>query len=173
MTRPERAVTRPARAVGRPGCAGTLLERAVTVPARALTRSARDEGSVLVLTIGLVAVLLLLVGVVVDVSAVVLAKRSLAAATDGAAVSAAQAIDQAVFEAQGPAAGVPLSEGGVAQRVADYPAPPGVTLTGSVEGGLVAVVAGHRDVRVPFGGWLGVGDVGVDAVARARSPLVP
>lgn len=132
-----------------------------------------DEGSVLVLTLGLVAVLLLLVGVVVDVSAVVLAKRSLAAAADGAAVSAAQALDEAVFRAQGPAAGVPLSEAGVQDRVAAYPVTPGVVLVGRVDGGLVAVVTGSRTVRLPFAGWLGVGDVAVEAVARARSPLLP
>jgi uncharacterized membrane protein len=132
-----------------------------------------EDGSVLVLTLGLVAVLLLLVGVVVDVSAVVLAKRALAATTDGAAVSAAQALDEAVFRVQGPAAGVPLSQTGVQERVAAYPAPPGVVLSGRVEDGLVAVVTGTRTVHLPFGGWLGVGDVGVDAVARARSPLVP
>jgi Flp pilus assembly protein TadG len=132
-----------------------------------------DEGSVLVLTLGLVAVLLLLVGVVVDVSAVVLAKRSLAATTDGAAVSAAQALDEAVFRVQGPAAGVPLSEAGVQERVAAYPAPSGVALSARVDGGLVAVVTGSRTVRLPFGGWLGVSDVSVAAVARARSPLVP
>ena len=136
-------------------------------------RTRDDDGSVLVLTFGLFAVLLLLVGVVVDVSAVVLAKRSLAATADGAAVSAAQALDEAVFRAQGPAAGVPLSGAGVQERVAAYPAGPGVLLTGRVDGGYVAVVTGSRTVRLPFGGWLGVGDVAVDAVARARSPLVP
>ncbi len=132
-----------------------------------------DRGSVLVLTFGLFAVLLLLVGVVVDVSAVVLAERSLAASADGAAVSAAQALDEATFRAEGPSAGVPLSEAGVQDRVAAYPVGPGVVLTGRVDGGLVAVVTGSRTVRLPFGGWLDVGDVTVGAVARARSPLLP
>lgn len=127
----------------------------------------------LVLVLGLVAVLLLLVGVVVDVSAVVLARRALSASADGAAVSAAQALDVAAFQAQGPAGGVPLSEVGVQERVTAYPVPPGVVLSGVVEDGHVAVVTGSRTVRLPFAGWLGVGDVDVGAVARARSPLLP
>ena len=80
---------------------------------------ARDEGSVLVLVLGMAGLLLLLVGVVVDVSVAVLAKRSAASAADGAAVSAAQALDQEVFYEVGAASGVPLSPPAVADRVAE------------------------------------------------------
>ena len=56
-----------------------------------------DEGTILVLTLGLVGLLVVVVAIVVDVSAVVLAKRGVASAADGAAVSAAQALDEQVL----------------------------------------------------------------------------
>jgi len=137
-----------------------------------------DDGTVLVLTLGLCALLLVLVGVVVDVSVTVLAKRSVASATDGAAVSAAQALDDDVFYAQGLSGQVPLSDARVAERVADYATlaageQPGLRLDGHVEDGAVAVVTGTRTVVLPFSGWLGDGTVEVRAQARARAPLVP
>ena len=137
-----------------------------------------DDGTVLVLTLGLAMLLLVLVGVVVDVSVTVLAKRSVASAADGAAVSAAQALDYEVFYAQGLAGGVPLSDDAVAERVAGYEAvaareQPGLRLSGHVEGGGTAVVTGTRTVALPFSGWIGDGTVQVSAEARARAPLAP
>jgi Flp pilus assembly protein TadG len=139
---------------------------------------AGDEGSVLVLVVGLTAVLVVLVGVVVDVSAVVLARRSLSSAADGAAVAAAQALDDDAFYARGPAAGVPLSRAEVQDRVSAYEAStaqgqPGLRMRGTVDGGYTAVVTATRTVRLPFSGRLGVAAVEVGAVARARAPLVP
>jgi len=137
-----------------------------------------DDGTVLVLTLGLSALLLVLVGVVVDVSATVLAKRSVASAADGAAVSAAQELDYDVFYAGGLSGEVPLSDARVAARVAGYEAlaardQPGLRLDGHVEDGAVAVVTGTRVVALPFSGWLGDGTVEVTAQARARAPLAP
>lgn len=141
-------------------------------------RARDDEGSVLLLTVGLFAVLLLLVAVVVDASAVVLAQRSLSDSADGAAVEAAQQLDQAAFYATGVADGVPLSPPAVEATVADAAAAastdqPGLAMSATVEGGHVAVVRAERTVTVPFGGWLGVGSVHLSATARSRSPLVP
>lgn len=143
-----------------------------------LRRTGGEEGSVLVLVVGLTAVLVLLVGVVVDVSAVVLARRSLSSAADGAAVAAAQALDEDVFYARGPAAGVPLSRGEVQDRVSAYEVgassgQPGLQMSGMVDRGYTAVVTATRTVRLPFSGRLGFADVEVSAVARARAPLVP
>ncbi len=140
-------------------------------------RAQGEDGSVLVLVLGLFAVLLVLVGVVVNISSVVLAKRSLASAADGAALSAAQALDYDVFYVRGPAEGVPLSDSGVRERVAAYAGAaahdqPGLQMAGRVEGGYVAVVTATRNVGLPFGGWVGVADVDLSAVARARAPLV-
>ena len=139
-------------------------------------RRRADEGSVLVLMVGLVVVLLLLVAVVVDVSALVLAKRSLASAADGAAVSGAQGLDYGVFYADGPSRGVPLSDAAVAERVAAYAAgaaqdQPDLQLQSRVEGGYVAVVTATRTVQLPFGQVFDRPDVPLTAVARARAPL--
>ena len=141
-----------------------------------MTRQRRDEGSVLVLVLGMAGLLLVLVGVVVDVSVAVLAKRSAASAADGAAVSAAQALDQEVFYAVGAAGGVPLSPAAVVDRVAEYQGAaaadqPGLQLSGDVEGGVVAVVVATRTVDLPFSGLLGRAPLEVAAVARARAPL--
>jgi len=144
---------------------------------RSTSRLGGDEGTVLVLVLGMAGLLLVLVGVVVDVSVAVLAKRSTASAADGAAVSAAQALDQEAFYERGAAAGVPLSPQLVADRVAQYEGAvaggqPGLRLRGDVEGGVTAVVVAERAVDLPFSGLLGRGPTQVVAVARARAPVV-
>ena len=53
----------------------------------------RDEGSVLVLTLGFAVVIMAFVGVVVDASKLFLTRRALASVADGAALSAAQDVD--------------------------------------------------------------------------------
>ena len=135
-----------------------------------------DDGTILVLTLGFVLVLVVMVGVVVNVSSVVLAKRGVASAADGAAVSAAQALDLNTLYAEGLDAQVPLSYGDADARVQAYAADarsgqPGLQLSlASVAGG-TAVVEGVRVVRPPFP-LFGTGDVTVRAVARAQAPVV-
>jgi len=53
-----------------------------------------DEGSVLLLVLGLVVLAALLITVVIDASALFLDRRELIAAVDGAALAGAQAIDE-------------------------------------------------------------------------------
>ena len=136
----------------------------------------RDDGSVLLLVIGFAGLLLTLVAVVADLSAVVLAKRGVASAADGAAVSAAQALDlDAVYDA-GLGAVLPLSPGDARARVAAYEGQaraqqPGLRLGLRLEG-RTAVVTGSRTVRLPFR-LPGTGAVRVSAVARARAPVLP
>lgn len=136
----------------------------------------RDEGSVLLLVLGFAGVLLMLVAVVADVSAVVLAKRSVASAADGAAVSAAQALDlSAVYDA-GLGAQLPLSAADAGARVAAYEVQarsqqPGLRLGLRLEG-RTAVVTGSRTVRLPFR-LPGTGPVRVSATARSRAPVLP
>lgn len=139
-------------------------------------RAAGDDGTILVLTLGFVAILVLMVGVVVNVSSVVLAKRGVASAADGAAVSAAQALDLTALYDQGLGAQVPLSYDDANSRVQAYaagvrPGQPGLQLSLAIEGGATAVVEGVRVVRPPFP-LFGTGDVTVRAVARARAPVV-
>jgi uncharacterized membrane protein len=61
---------------------------------RSVSRGPGDEGSVLLLILGLVVLLVLVVTVVVDVTALFLARRDLLAAADGAALAGAQAVDE-------------------------------------------------------------------------------
>ena len=139
-----------------------------------------DRGSIMLLTIGLAAVLLLLVAVVVDVSAVVLAKRALANAADGAAIAAAQQPDRAEINRNPTAldARLPLDAGLVDDVVATYESDaqagqPGLALQSRIDGGTVAVVDAYRTVQLPFSGWLGIVDVELHATGRARSPTTP
>lgn len=139
-------------------------------------RPSGDEGTVLVLVLGFTGILVLLVGVVVDVSAVVLAKRGVASAADGAAVSAAQALDLEAVYAGGLGAQVPLRLSEARSRVAAYeaharPAQPGLSLALRLDG-RTAVVTGARTVALPFR-LPGTESVRVSAVARARAPVLP
>ena len=142
-----------------------------------MTRLARDDrGSVLLLVLGFAGLLIVLVAVVADVSAVILAKRNVASAADGAAVSAAQALDLDALRSQGLGEQIPLSTDDARARVAAYeaqvrPQQPGLTLAVRVEG-RTAVVTGRRTVRLPFR-LPGTRPVPVTAVARARAPVVP
>lgn len=134
-----------------------------------------DDGSVLLLVIGLTGVLAMLVAVVVDVSVVLLAQRGVASAADGAAVSAAQRLDQRTFYGQGLGERVPLDPALVAQAVDDYGSKvvPATRLASDVAtDGTTVVVDAERVVPIPFGRLVGYGTVTVRAVAHARSPVV-
>ena len=137
----------------------------------------RDEGSVLVLVIGLSSLLFALGALVVAVSAVVLAKRGLDSSADGAAVAAAQQVDVA---AAGDGFGdrLPLDPALVAEAVATYEAEeragePGLRLTARLEGTDTAVVDATRTLRLPLTAFLGVGSTVVHSQSRARSPVGP
>jgi hypothetical protein len=141
-----------------------------------MRRKRGDEGSVLVLVIGFAGILVVLVAVVVNVSAVVLAKRGVASAADGAAVSAAQSLDLAQLYTGGLGEALPLSGAEAAARVAEYEVrarreQPGLALAVRVDG-RTAVVTGQRTVRLPFP-LPGTQPVQVRSVARARAPVAP
>ena len=144
------------------------------VARRTVTGRTGDDGSVLVLVLGFFGILVLMVAVVVNVSAVVLAKRAVSSAADGAAVSAAQALDLAVLRRGGLGASIPLDPDEAGGRVADYRAlaqleQPGLGLAVRVEG-RTAVVTARRTVRLPFR-LPGAESVEVTSVARARAPV--
>lgn len=92
------------------------------LPQRRCRRDGVDEGTVLLLIIGLVTIAALLVVVVTDVSALYLERRELIAAVDGAALAGAQAVDEEQVYRDGlPATGpVPLDEDGAEQAARDY-----------------------------------------------------
>ena len=138
-------------------------------------RPSGDEGSVLVLVLGFFAILLVLVAVVADVSAVVLAKRGVGSAADGAAVAASQSLDLDELYRGGLGAQIPLSREDAARRVAAYEVQartqqPGLELTVAVVD-RTAIVTGTRRVRLPFR-LPGSQPVLVRSVARARAPVV-
>jgi Flp pilus assembly protein TadG len=79
-----------------------------------------DEGSVLVLGIGLVVVLMVLVGAGVDASRLFLARRALTAIADGAALRGAHDLDEATLYRSGATSVLPLSSSRVRADVAAY-----------------------------------------------------
>ena len=131
-------------------------------------RTRDEEGTILLLTLGCLMIALTLVVVVVDASAVFLARRTLASEADGASVAAAQAVSKPLIYAKGAGARLPLTE--VQAAVAKYTSDP--NLQASVEheaDGDTVVVTGRRQVNLPFASVLGIGPVTVTATSRASS----
>lgn len=136
-----------------------------------------DEGTVLLLILGLVVVAAMLVAVVTDVSALYLQRRELVAAADGAALAGAQAVDEESIYLHGlPATGpVPLDQAAAEVAVRDY-----LTETGILEGRLdVRITTTATTVSVELAtsfelpvastvtaGTSGVADVSASATAR-------
>lgn len=111
-----------------------------------------DEGSVLLLGIGLVIVCLLAVVVVVDASAAFLQRRALMSLADGAALAGAQAIDLDHYYAHGATTGTRLTGAGVvsAARAHLAAADPEVTIEQIATDGVSVRVRLSMPVRLPF-----------------------
>jgi Flp pilus assembly protein TadG len=147
--------------------------------ALAATRSPiakRDEGTILLLTLGFLMVTAMLAVVVTDVSAVYLARRSVASAADGAALAAAQRVnEEAIYTANGSLTELPL--GDVMTTVADYQDnadPSGSTqLSASLVDATTVEVQGSRRVDLPLVGFLGIGPVTVHATSDAETVVRP
>ncbi len=142
-----------------------------------LTR--RDDGSVLPLLLVYALVAAAMVVVAIDTTTAFLARRSLAALADGAALAAAQSVDDPRFYAGGNA-DLPLSVAAVRGAVGDYlaaaEADPSVQWD-VVTDGTTVTVSLRRQVALPFVRLLGVvgaeyadGRVPVAAAAHARAP---
>jgi uncharacterized membrane protein len=137
-----------------------------------------DDGTILLLVLGFAALLLVLVAIVADVSVAILAKRGAASAADGAAIAAAQQLDQEAVYANGLDGAIPLSPDAVQSVVGTYnlraaEAQKGLLLSADLDQTqTTATVVATRKVRLPFSGWLGIGEVTVTAVAHARAPLL-
>lgn len=134
-----------------------------------------DEGSVMLLIMGFAAVLVGLLGVVVDVSALMLAQRSVAAVADGAALAAVQQLDESALYGGGLGDRVPLQPERVAGAVAAYAGQvqPDTTVTATVRGDGTVQVHAQRNVPLPFSRYVGLGAVTVSSVAHAQSPVLP
>lgn len=90
--------------------------------------AATESGQITLLVIGFTLILAVLITVVVTASRVFLYQRALSTATDGAAIFAANQLDEAAFYAGGAGAHLPISAEGARRAVADY-----VTRTGLAE----------------------------------------
>ena len=116
----------------------------------------RDEGSILVLTLGFIVICILALAVVVDASTVFLARRTLQSQADAAALAGAQAIDLGAYYARGASARIQLDSAGVRAAVDRHVRrdPGEGRLTGvSLRDEVVLVTMTDR-VRPPFSGWL-------------------
>lgn len=146
------------------------------------TIRADDEGTVLLLIVGLVAVVGLLVAVVTDVTALYLQRRDLVSAADGAALAGAQAVDEETIYTQGlPTSGpLPLDEGAARSAVDEYLSNAGLAgeaLIVRVETTPTTVsvsVSATYDLPVANTATLGVtGSAQVSASATARTAILP
>lgn len=143
-------------------------------------RDRRDDGQLLLLVLVYALIAAMLVTVVVNVSKVYLYRRSLVAAADGAALSAANQPDLAQFY-NGAGATLPLSEPGARAAVAQYVSDAelrsrftGFDIVSVDTDGATVTVTFRAAVRMPFANLVSSaygGGYPVRAVARARSPL--
>lgn len=121
-----------------------------------MKRLRSDQGSVLILSLGLIVVCVLAVGVVVDASALFLARRSLQAQADSAALAGAQAIDVEAYYQRGAASGVRLEPTRVRSAVERFVrrSSADVRLRSVALADDIVVVRLQGLVRPPFSGWL-------------------
>lgn len=141
-----------------------------------------EEGTVLLLIIGLVVVAALLVAVVTDVSALYLKRQELIAAADGAALAGAQAVDEESIYRNGlPASGpVPLDQVAAEEAVQSYLAAAGLLgaeleVSISTSTTTVSVVLRTR-TDLPVASTVTAGSSGTAAVsasATARTAVIP
>ncbi len=145
-------------------------------------RRSGDEGQLILLVLAYAVIAALLVTVVVNVSKVYLNRRSLVAAADGAALSAANQPDlDAVYNGAG--ATLPLSPGGTEAAVRQYARDAdladrfeGFQVVDVTTDGVTVTVTLRAEVGMPFLNLLSdqySAGYPVRAVARARSPLSP
>ena len=142
-------------------------------------RPCRDDGTVLLLVLGFAIIAILLLVVVVDVSALYLARRSLASAADSAALAGVQAVDEAAAYSGAAGDALPLSV--AASRAAVEQQLEVMELDRRFNGLAAAVdaqpdrtrVTLSADIRLPLAPpWLPGGVVRIDATAVATAPFV-
>lgn len=140
-----------------------------------------EEGRVAILVLVCSMICMLLIGGVVAVTSVHLSRMRLLDTADGAALAAANALDDTAYQG-GVGEAVPLSDATVRQAAADYvgsrPMPSSMTRwglgpgTGTPDGELAEV---HLScvADVPLVGWLLGEGVTITVVSRARAGLEP
>jgi hypothetical protein len=150
---------------------------------RSRPRSARDDGQVSILIIGLLGVVLVLVMGGVDVTAAQIARARLFDASDSAALEAANALDEAAAYSGGIGDAVVVSSGTVERAVEDNlaarPMPYGLSSwavargTGTTDGRTaVVVLQGVAELPMTGGLLAALGkSVTITVESRARAPL--
>jgi hypothetical protein len=143
-------------------------------------RAQRDEeGRVMLLVLVFTMVCTLLITGVIAVTSVHLSRMKLLDVADGAALSAANALDDTAYR-RGVGQAVPLSDATVRRAAADYVGrrsmPASMTSWGLGSGtgtpdGQVAVVRMSCVADVPLVGWLLGDGVSVNVTSRARADL--
>ena len=146
-------------------------------------RRSGDEGQLILLVLAYAVIAALLVTVVVNVSKVYLNRRSLVAAADGAALSAANQPDLAAVYNGAAGATLPLSTAGTEAAVRQYARDAdladrfeGFQVVDVTTDGVTVTVTLRAEVGMPFLNLLSdqySAGYPVRAVARARSPLSP
>lgn len=153
---------------------------------------ARDDGAILLLTIGYALIAIALIVVAVDASAFFLSRRSLAALADGAAVAGTHAEDAdqiyaGTITGTGSGADLPLAADGVRAHVVRYladrdtgSAPSELYLADVGTDGRTVSVSLAEDKALPFLGLINSvtgafpgGTARIEVTARARAPLGP
>ncbi len=146
-----------------------------------MTRRVRrdDRGSVLPLIIGAVVVMTMLVTVVTDASVLWLARRSVQAAVDGAALAGAQAVDLPTLYAEGADGDLALDPRAARAAVRTYvralpstQLPSGFRVASVSATPTTVSVRGQATVRLPFLSFLTGRGVPVVAEASARNSAV-
>lgn len=145
-------------------------------------RAGGDDGQLLLLVLVYAVIAALLVTVIVNVSKVYLYRRSLVAAADGAALSAANQPDLAAVY-RGAGSTLPLSEAGARAAVEQYVEDAGLRArfadfaVASVDtDGVTVTVVLRASVGMPFANLVSSAyrdGYPLRATARARSPLAP
>lgn len=141
----------------------------------------QEDGQITLLIVGVALVAILLIVVTVAVTSVALARTRLMDAADGAALTAANALDESVYADSGIGEAVPLSDASVRGAANDHLAslerPVGILDwalaqgTGSPDQATAVVVLTGR-VRVPFAAAVGSdASIGITVESRARAPL--
>ncbi|MFM1964564.1 MAG: hypothetical protein RL134_289 [Actinomycetota bacterium] len=121
-----------------------------------MSRRGRDDGSILVLSLGFIVVCILALAVVVDASTLFLARRALQSQADAAALAGAQAINLDAYYAEGAASRIRLDPTGIRAAVERHARrdPGDGRLTAVTLRDDVVLVSMSDRVRPPFSGWL-------------------
>lgn len=133
----------------------------------------QDEGSVLILGIGLVGVCLLALAVVTDTTSAFLQRRSLYSLADSAALAGSQAIDLASYYANGAGEGTRLDSGAVTRKARTFLLAktiqrehPGLHVDAVTTDGITVQVDLSAPITLPFLGALRSDVIQVRSTAR-------